>query len=66
MPIYEYRCAKCGAKFEVFVRSSTSEEELRCEKCGHNEVERVFSAFATSGGGGTASAGSCNTSSGFS
>ncbi len=63
MPIYEYRCEKCGSKFEVFVRSSDSEEELRCEHCGHTGVKRVFSAFATSGetssvGGGASSCGS--------
>ncbi|RMD99390.1 MAG: zinc ribbon domain-containing protein [Calditrichaeota bacterium] len=69
MPIYEYRCSNCGAKFELLRRSSDSDEEIRCEHCGQQRVERLFSAFATSGGGEASFASSssaCDTSSGFS
>jgi putative FmdB family regulatory protein len=49
MPIYEYRCEKCGTKFEKFVRSSSARIELRCPQCGSEEVRKVFSLFGTSG-----------------
>ena len=40
MPIYEYRCAKCGHEFEALVRRT---ETPRCEKCGAAEPERLLS-----------------------
>jgi putative FmdB family regulatory protein len=49
MPIYEYRCEKCGTKFEKFVRSISARIELRCPQCGSEEVRKVFSLFGTSG-----------------
>ncbi|MBL7183119.1 MAG: zinc ribbon domain-containing protein [Anaerolineae bacterium] len=39
MPIYEYRCLKCGEKFEKLVRLSTSTSEIECPKCGGQDVE---------------------------
>jgi putative FmdB family regulatory protein len=46
MPIYEYRCTKCGAKTSVLVRSYGASEPPACAKCGHKETTRIFSAFA--------------------
>ena len=44
MPIYEYRCQKCGSVFDV--KQSFSEEPLKThEGCG-GEVERLISAPA--------------------
>ena len=43
MPIYEYRCSRCGADFELIVRSDT---KIACETCGSEEVEKKFSSFA--------------------
>lgn len=40
MPIYEYRCTRCGHQFEV--RHAVSETVERCEQCG-GSVHRVFS-----------------------
>lgn len=65
MPIYEYECRHCGNKFELLVR--TQDERPRCESCGSQEAEKLFSAFGFSGGGSfTSSAGgkgcsSCST-----
>lgn len=60
MPIYEFRCAKCGEKFEELC--STQARPV-CPKCGVNEVERLFSPFATKSGndfhGSTTGAGGC-------
>ncbi|HDP96040.1 MAG TPA: zinc ribbon domain-containing protein [Candidatus Aminicenantes bacterium] len=42
MPIYEYRCQKCGRTFEVLQR--INEEPLQhCIHCG-GEVEKLISA----------------------
>ena len=56
MPIYEYRCAKCGQVTEILVRGARA-GDLRCEKCGAKEMEKLFSTFGTSGGG--SSSGAC-------
>lgn len=47
MPLYEYKCKKCGKGFEVLVRSAA--EEISCEHCGSSRIEKVFSLFAASG-----------------
>jgi putative FmdB family regulatory protein len=44
MPIYEYRCLECGAKFEKIVSLNT--DSMDCEKCNSSHVEKLFSAFA--------------------
>ncbi len=45
MPIYEYRCDQCKAKFSLFFKSVALVEEAHCTKCGTNEVTRLVSAF---------------------
>lgn len=65
MPIYEYVCGKCSAKFEKLVRSMSSTEAAECPKCGGKKTERQFSSFAVgageakSAGGGHAHGGGC-------
>ena len=54
MPIYEYRCQKCGHIFEEFVRFG-DEPELKCPQCGSAEARKVFSLFGTGGGAGSSS-----------
>jgi len=44
MPIYEYKCKQCGAKFEIMRGITSSGEEVKCPKCGTRETERLFSA----------------------
>jgi putative FmdB family regulatory protein len=58
MPIYEYRCKSCETHFDVLQRGGEEKKDLRCPKCGHEKVEKQFSAFATTGGGGGFSAAS--------
>ncbi|PIS16183.1 MAG: FmdB family transcriptional regulator [Candidatus Portnoybacteria bacterium CG09_land_8_20_14_0_10_44_13] len=43
MPIYEFRCKKCGKKFEQLVLKKS--ETVSCPKCGHKKTEKLFSAF---------------------
>lgn len=50
MPIYEYRCERCGSRFEVLQRVGDDGSNLRCPECDHEKVEKQFSTFATSGG----------------
>ncbi|MFA5802591.1 MAG: FmdB family zinc ribbon protein [Thermoleophilia bacterium] len=44
MPIYEYRCLKCGHQFEKMQKISDSAVS-HCEKCG-KRVTRVFHPVA--------------------
>ena len=50
MPIYEYKCKKCGHVFEAFQRIGADGSELNCPKCSSNRPEKLFSAFASGGG----------------
>lgn len=49
MPIYEYRCKKCGKEFEELVLSG--DETPNCPECGKEDTERLLSGFAVSGSG---------------
>lgn len=55
MPIYEYRCAKCGCQFESLVLSA--DEKVQCNACGSEEVQRQMSCFSMAGGGAVSSLG---------
>ena len=46
MPIYEYKCSKCGKTFEHLARS-LSESPPKCPKCGASRPKKQFSAFTT-------------------
>ena len=52
MPIYEYRCRKCGNVFEEWVKTFDSPELEPCPKCG-GDAERIISntSFKLEGGG---------------
>lgn len=41
MPIYEYRCVRCGHQFDV--THAVGKTRARCEKCG-GAVRRVFTS----------------------
>ncbi len=45
MPIYEYRCDLCKAKFSLFFKSIALVEEPHCTKCGSTDVARLVSSF---------------------
>ncbi len=46
MPIYEYRCADCGQRFEELV-SASAQASPPCPECGAGSADRLFSSFAT-------------------
>jgi putative FmdB family regulatory protein len=47
MPLYEYECEKCGARFEAIVRI-TEKDEIGCPECGAPAKKQV-SSFALGG-----------------
>jgi len=44
MPIYEFRCRNCNARFEVLVRAASS--PVTCPNCGAALLEKQVSAPA--------------------
>jgi putative FmdB family regulatory protein len=68
MPLYEYRCQKCGHEFEKMVRFSEASLSPVCPNCSSQETGKKISLFATHGGAtatvSASSSSSCGTSSG--
>ena len=56
MPIYEYKCEKCGSCFEKLVFGS-EKEPVSCPDCKAKNVQRLLSCtgFITSSGGSSCS-----------
>jgi putative FmdB family regulatory protein len=51
LPIYEYRCADCGATFEKLLHRSGDAAELACPNCGERHLEQQLSTFAAHSSG---------------
>lgn len=49
MPIYEFRCANCGLRFEKLCSLGENGESLKCPDCGTRRPGRVMSTFSSSG-----------------
>lgn len=65
MPIYEYACQDCQAKFEVIRSIKDADSPLNCEQCQGANVKRQISLFnATSGGRVIAGGSNCGTCAG--
>jgi putative FmdB family regulatory protein len=43
MPLYDFRCADCGERFEA---RAASDERPACPACGARDSERLPSSFA--------------------
>jgi len=48
MPIFDYRCRKCGHEFELVVLKSTV---VACPSCEGVDLEQLLSGFAVSSDG---------------
>lgn len=49
MPIFEFKCSKCGKKFEKIIFKPLSEVEIRCPYCQGVEVEKLISVLGSVG-----------------
>ena len=45
MPIYEYKCKKCGNNFDMYQEINSDNEQVECPMCGEKHSERVYSIF---------------------
>jgi putative FmdB family regulatory protein len=45
MPLYQYRCKRCGHKFEMLRRISDPDNEVPCPECGTRGPEKVIMPF---------------------
>jgi putative FmdB family regulatory protein len=63
MPIYEYRCASCGAVFARLQSMSAETRLMPCPSCNGTKTERLLSTFSAGasatgvGSGGSATTG---------
>ncbi len=65
MPLYEYRCEKCGEKFETLISLNKISDPVECIKCGSKETTRLLSSFSASSSSKNTSTGSlCSTKGG--
>lgn len=60
MPIFEYRCKKCGSVFEELITGDRN-KEISCKICGHKETERLMSVIGGISMGRSSSGPSCGT-----
>jgi putative FmdB family regulatory protein len=54
MPIFEYKCDDCDAKFEKLVRRA--DEKVLCPQCGESHLTTQYSTFAARANGKSAEA----------
>ena len=46
MPVYEYDCAGCGARFSRYFKTqSAAAAPVACDRCGGSDAHRAVSAF---------------------
>jgi len=46
MPLFEYRCDRCGKRFSFLVGVTAEKAKLRCPKCGGAQVTKLISRVA--------------------
>jgi putative FmdB family regulatory protein len=51
VPIYEYTCKACDARFEKLVHSVAARDDIPCPSCGSRKTNRALSVFAVSAEG---------------
>jgi len=62
MPIFEYKCNKCGHTME-FLEKGSSKRKHTCERCSSSDLQKLFSGFSVGQGNKSSSRGndSCPT-----
>lgn len=70
MPIYEFKCKKCGNVFEHLCFKTSDKDQAPCPNCGHKKSDLLMSAFSSASskntGQGLNGPSSCSPSGGFS
>jgi putative FmdB family regulatory protein len=63
LPIFEFRCANCD-NIQEFILTGSDEIEMKCGKCGGEDLERVMSRtnFSMGSSGSASSSGPSATS----
>lgn len=56
MPIYEYRCRACGARFEKLVSLSARARDVECPACGQRKARKTVSLVGRVSGSASAAA----------
>lgn len=46
MPVFEFRCQACGAKFSALIGMTAEADTEACPKCGSKRTEKQVSRFA--------------------
>ena len=54
MPLFEYECSDCKARFEQLVYNTST--KVVCKKCGGSHLSQLLSTFAVAGGSNKAAA----------
>ncbi len=50
MPIYEYSCLKCNAKFSLLQSLYPADNNTECPKCSSREIKKILSSFSCASG----------------
>lgn len=45
MPIFEYKCNKCGHTIEFLEKIGNKNKHV-CKKCGSSDLQKLFSGFS--------------------
>ena len=53
MPIYEYVCQDCGARFDVLRSMREADAPVNCKQCESDHTSRALSVFFAQSGGRT-------------
>ena len=46
MPIFSYKCEKCGSDFDLLEGMTARKAEKRCPECGSSKVKKTVSGFS--------------------
>ena len=65
MPVYDYKCVKCGRRFDL-LRSVSAKDDVKCPDCGGDVVRVYEGKWSSFGGrsGGCSCGGNCQGCSG--
>ncbi|MFZ5651218.1 MAG: FmdB family zinc ribbon protein [Bacillota bacterium] len=61
MPIYDFKCKKCGHRFTV-ITGMSERHKVTCPECGTGEVEQIISGCTILSGSGCSGKGSSGSS----